>query len=126
MANSFYSWIMFLINPFTSMILAFKDYKALSSKNIFWGFCTFYGLTFAVSEESHGSDIWFYIDELKTLYNQYELTLYQAISLFKESGEIDIFKSIISFILSRFTDNQAILTMVYAFIFGFFFCFHFI
>jgi len=121
MNDKFYSWIMFLISPFVSMILAFKDYTATYSRNIFWAFCTFYGLTFAIGGESDGSDILFYINEMKSLYLRHELTVYQAIELFKNSGEVDVFKSIISFMLSRFTDNQAVLTMVYAFIFGFFF-----
>jgi len=109
------------MNPFVSMIIAFKDYSFPYAKNIFWAFCTFYGLTFAIGFESTGSDINAYIRDLHSLYSQNKLTIEQAFENYRNSGEIDIFQSIISFVLSRFTDSQAVLTTVYAFIFGYFF-----
>ena len=121
MDNRIYNWLFFLMNPFAAMIIAFKDYQFSYAKNIFWAFCTFYGLTFAIGKESESSDINRYLGQLQSLYIQHELTVSQAIQQFVNSGEIDVFQNGITYILSRFTDSQAVLTMVYAFIFGFFF-----
>ena len=63
-------WIIFLINPFIAMLFSFKEYMLPYAKNIFWAFCTFYGLTFAIGKESQGSDINRNVDELKQLYTQ--------------------------------------------------------
>jgi len=121
MSDSAIRWIMFFINPFIAMIFSFKEYKMPYAKNLFWAFCTFYGLTFTIGEESLGSDINRYVSELSQLYQQPFLSIQGAIEYFRYSGEIDILSTIISYTLSRFTESQAILTMVYAFIFGYFF-----
>jgi hypothetical protein len=114
-------WILFIINPFIAMLFSFRDYMQPYSKNIFWAFCSFYGFTFAISKESGGSDINRYVDDLKFLYDQDHLTISDMINNFRLSGEVDILATIISNLLSRFTNQQAILTLVYAFIFGYFF-----
>ena len=132
MSDSTIRWIMFFINPFTAMIFSFKEYLKPYSKNIFWAFCTFFGLTFTVGKESGGSDINRYVEELSQLYHQPFLTIGEIIEYFINSGEIDILRTFLSYAISRFTENQAILTMVYAFIFWLFFfskylvCFWFI
>lgn len=116
-----FRWILFLMNPFVSMILAFRDYKLPNAKNIFWAFCAFYGLTFAIATESQGSDINAYVAELHYLHDQNGFGVNEILAYFQLSGEVDILSTFILYILSRFTDNQGILTMVYATIFGFFF-----
>ena len=121
MNASSFRWILFLMNPFVSMILAFRDYKLPSAKNIFWAFCAFYGLTFAIATESQGSDINAYVGELQYFFDQSEFGVNEILTYFQLSGEIDVLSTFILYILSRFTDNQGILTMIYAIIFGFFF-----
>lgn len=114
-------WVMFLINPFIAMIFSFQEYMRPYAKNIFWAFCTFYGLTFAIGTESFGSDINRYVAELDELYSQPLLTIKDGINYFKNSGEIDVLRTLISYTLSRLTNSQSVLTMVYALIFGYFF-----
>lgn len=110
-----------MVNPFTAMLISFKEYTAPYAKNIFWAFCVFYGLTFAIGNESSGSDINSYLEELQYLHSRYELTTNEIINYFQDSGEVDILRTFLSYVISRFTDSQAILTTVYAIIFGFFF-----
>lgn len=90
------------------------------SMNLFWGFCVFYGLTFAVGVESKNSDINRYHEHLMDLYEQPELSINDVISNFKDSKEIDVFNMGITYGISRFTDNRGILTMFYAVFLGFF------
>jgi hypothetical protein len=103
------------------MIFTFLDFTSENAKNIFWAFCTFYGLTFAIGTESSSSDITRYVLELQWLFDQKELTLSEIVQYFVQSGEVDILRTILSYTVSRFTDSQAALTTVYAFIFGYFF-----
>jgi len=120
-SKSIYFWFLFLLNPFVSMLLALKTYTKPYTMNIFWAFCVFYGLAFTIGTESTNSDIVRYTSELEYLYTENNLSFNEALEIFYTSGEIDILRSIISFGLSRFTDSQAILTMVYAFFFGYFY-----
>ena len=115
------SLLLFLINPFISMLFAFMDYTQPYAKNIFWAFCTFYGFTFAIGVENSGSDINSYVQDLQFLYLQSELSINHINTLFKESGDIDFFNLFLTYVVSRFTDSRSILTAVYGFIFGYFY-----
>ena len=121
MNDSVYKWIFFFISPFFSMVFSFLDFTSANAKNIFWAFCTFYGLTYAIGIESSSSDITRYVLELQLLFQQDQYSIADIINYFIASGEVDILRTILSYIISRFTDSQPVLTMVYGFIFGFFF-----
>jgi hypothetical protein len=118
--DSFYAAALFLIWPFLATISAFRNYRAPWAKNIFWAFCAFYGLAFAIGAESQGSDIVRYVAEYQSLH-KVDMTLASAKDYYDNSGEIDILRTVIAVTLSRLTDNQAALTFIYAIIFGFFF-----
>ncbi len=113
-------WLLFLLSPLISTILAFKYNRNKFAKNILWAFIVFYGFTFTISEESIGSDINSYISELKILHGK-TFTFSEAIDYFEESGEIDILRTLLSISISRFTESPIVLTTVFAFIFGFFY-----
>jgi hypothetical protein len=116
--TGFYAWLLFLVWPFLAAITAFRNYDQKWAKNIFWGFCAFYGLVFAIGIESEGSDIVRYVAGLKALH-------VQQISYFEYSESvksgIEVMMPIVNWTLSRFTDSQPVLTLVYGIIFGFFF-----
>lgn len=101
-------------------MLAFRNYKSSWGKNILWVFIAFYGFSFAIGVESHDSDIVRYVSELKKLHSK-DMTMAGALNYYKQSGEIDIVRTTIAISLSRITDSQAILTLVFGSIFGFFF-----
>jgi len=114
-------WGLFFLNPFSAMLISLKEYMLPYSKNIFWAFCVFYGLTFTIGFETAGSDINRYIEELQYLNNRYEYSTNDIINYFQASGEVDVLRIFLSYIISRFTDSGTILTTVYAIIFGFFY-----
>lgn len=118
--SHFFAVILFLIWPLLAVISAFRNYDKNWSKNIFWAFCAFYGFVFAIGAESESSDIVRYVAEYQMLHNN-QLTLDSAIDYYKNSGEVDIVRTLIAVVLSRFSDNQSLLTLVYGIIFGFFF-----
>ncbi|MGF1672030.1 MAG: hypothetical protein ACFCU6_16420 [Balneolaceae bacterium] len=118
--NYFYAMVAFLLSPFLSAVAAFRSYRSPWAKNLFWAFCAFYGFTFAIGTESQGSDIMRYITQLQDLY-EVDMTFTKAVDYFAYSGEVDILRTLIAVTLSRFTDNPAILTLIYGIIFGFFF-----
>lgn len=113
------SWGLFLIHPFSCFIMALRNYKMRYSKNIFWAFCMFFGLTFAIGKESDGSDINHYVKLLGEFHNMTDLS--ELLIYFSFSGEIDLFKIFFIFSLSRISDSQVLLTTSFAVLFGFFY-----
>lgn len=114
-------WILFMVNPFLSAIVSFKDYSKPITINIFWAFCVFYGFTFAIGNESIGNDILEYLAEVRYLYSLSSADFPGFLAYFRQTGEIDILRVFLSYVISRFTDSQVVLTTVYALIFGFFY-----
>jgi len=115
-----YGAVLFIIWPFLAVFTAFRNYRENWAKNILWAFVAFYGFSFAIGAESQGSDIVRYVNEVKYL-NSINLGISDAIDYYQVSGEIDIVRTFLALVVSRFTDSQAILTLVYGIIFGFFF-----
>ncbi len=119
-SNPFYSVLLFFVWPLLALVSAFRNYRQSWAKNILWAFIAFYGFTFAIGAENKGTDIVRYIEDYQQMHNT-ELTVSSAKKELTKSGDIDVIKTVISIVLSRFTDNQSILTLVYGIIFGFFF-----
>lgn len=117
--SGFYAMALFIVWPLLAVVSAFRNYDKPWAKNIFWAFCAFYGFTFAIGAESQGSDIVRYVARIEMLHGM-GMSISEAVEFFIASGQVDILNTIISIVISRFTDNQAVLTTVYAIIFGFF------
>ena len=118
--SGFYSAILFLVWPLLALASAFRNYKSHWAKNMLWAFVAFYGFCFAIGAENSGADIVRYVAQYQELHDV-NMTFATAQRYFIESGEIDIARTVIAIILSRFTDSQSVLTLVYGIIFGFFF-----
>lgn len=114
-------YINFLIWPFGIMLASLKRWDRPWSKNVFWLFCIFFGLTFIIAKEG-GADS----DRYTQLFIQYansDLSLKELWSSFysESSYSIDIVSPIITFLVSRITDNPTILFTVFGLIFGYFY-----
>jgi hypothetical protein len=112
--DGFYAGLLFFLWPFFSVLAAFKNFRKSWAKNIFWAFCAFYGLTFVVDYDS-GRDIVNYVESFEMLH-----TVDVSFDNYVEEKKDPVIP-LISIILSRFTDSQPILTLVYGILFGFFF-----
>lgn len=114
------AWILFLLNPFASVILAFKNRKAVYAKNIFWLFTAYYGFTLVISNE--GMDANRYRDFFISLsYSDFDFKniadlLYQEGSTFLDPAQL-----VISFLVSRFTSDPRFLFAVFGLVFGYFY-----
>jgi len=111
----------FLVWPFGILLAAFKYWRRPWAKNVFWLFCVFFGSTFIISELG-GADS----DRYARLFIQYahsDMSLSELWNSFYMLGSdyIDIASPLITYIVSRFTDNPNVLFTVFGFIFGFFY-----
>ena len=117
--ESYYAGAVFLVWPFLALVSAFLNFRKPWAKNVLWAFTAFVGFTFALTEGST-SDIARYVAGYQNLH-QVSMSIPEAVERFIEGGQIDILNTIITYTLSRITDQQEALTFVYAAIFGFFF-----
>lgn len=97
-----------------------RRYKQPFAKNVLWAFVVFFGFTFSISNESEEADIVRYVEQMQGMHQE-NFTVSKAIEYYVNSGEVDVLRIFLAITVSRFTDSQAILTAVYALIFGFFF-----
>lgn len=110
-----------LLSPFVTFLVALRNFRSGWAKNVVWFFIVFYGFTFVISNES--LDAARYRNELVKMYKapigsfaDFWLLLYN-----KETNYVDILQPLITFVLSRVTDNPHILFAVFGLIFGFFY-----
>ena len=115
-----YHLIYFVAQPFLTLIYYLINFKKPKAKNVMWLFTVFYGAAFAIGAESQGSDINRYLDEIFSL-NQMSLDLNGALQYFYLSGEIDVLRTILSLMVSSFTDNGYYIIIVFGVIFGYFY-----
>ena len=118
--SGFYAALIFFVWPLLALITAFRNYDSSWGKNILWAFVAFYGMSFAIGAESQNSDIVRYVAEVDYLHG-IQMSIGDAVDYYLQSGEIDVLRTFIAIVVSRFTENQAVLTFIYGTIFGFFF-----
>jgi len=117
--NNFYAILLFLIWPFVAFLLSFKEYKKSWAKNLVWLFVVFYGFTFVILDEGMDSNV---NREIFLNYASADYSLGDFLStLYSESGKVDVLQDLISFTVSKITDNYHVLFGVFGLIFGFFY-----
>lgn len=118
---SLFLWILFLVSPFFTLLVSLKNYRSPWVKNVLWAFIVFYGFNFVIYDEFMDANR--YAENLTTLHRA-EVSLNNFTSLFLSNDEgsfLDAAAPLVTFIVSRFTENAAVLFGAYAMIFGFFY-----
>lgn len=117
MKNNF---IFFLFSPFIGLIQAIKHYKESWAKNSVWLFVIFYGYTMYQPEMMDSSR---YVAKLQELYAAPPISWDVFVGNFysEETGMVDIYQPLITYLLSLFTDNGKILLAVFGILFGYFY-----
>lgn len=118
--NRFNAYLTFLVWPFFSLLFSFANYRSSFAKNILWLFIVFFGFTFVIGTE--GSDANYYRDELVS-YHEMDIDLLSFVNDVSEgkTGRGDYLQPVLTYVISRFTSDQRVLFMSFAFIMGFFY-----
>lgn len=116
-----YSIIIFIIWPFAALLSVFRNYKSSSAKNIVWLFTIYFGLTFVIADA--GFDSSSYREKFEKMAIQYDLGFNEFIGLLynENTKYVDVIQPLLSFLVSRVTDNYHVLFAVFGLIFGFFY-----
>lgn len=85
-----------------------------------WLFTVFYAATFAIGSESKDSDILVYVSQVSVL-NSLNLDFNGILAYYLVSGEIDVLRTFLAYLVSHFTANGFYLIIVFGIVFGYFF-----
>lgn len=124
--ESFYIFIVTLLFPFVGLILSLVQWKKSWAMNMFWLACIYLGaIQIYVPEGTtlgDGMDAGRYVLDLIYMYNNSFITIPYIISLYQiDANHMDLYQQLITYFVSRFTDNGHVLFTVFATIFGFFY-----
>jgi len=120
--NAVYYYLSFLVWPFGVMLDAIIHWEKPWSKNVFWLFCIFFGLTFIIAQDSYNAADSARIAQNLSNYAHSDMNLRELWgTLYSEgSNNVDIIQPLLLFLVSRVTDNPIVLFTIYAIIFGYF------
>ncbi|MBT1700526.1 hypothetical protein KK083_26800 [Fulvivirgaceae bacterium PWU4] len=114
-------FVLFLIMPFGALIAAVRNYKFSGARNLVWLFIVFYGFTFVISNNDIDANR--YQLNLSRFSKEHGLGLSDFTQLLysEQTSYIDVVQPLLTFIVSRFTDNGRVLFAFFGLIFGFFY-----
>lgn len=118
--------ILTFVFPFAGLIYSLANWRQAWAKNSFWLACVYMGAVLIFCPEGTvlgiGADGGRYVLRLMAMYNNRSLTIGGILSSLGHDPEImDLYQPILTYIISRFTDNGHVLFAAFAFVFGFFY-----
>jgi len=115
-------FISFIVWPFGVMIDALRQWRKPWSKNVFWIFCIFFGYSFIIADNDIGSADSARYAQILDEYANSEMTIKTLVrSFYSEStAYVDIAQPLITFLVSRLTNNPNFLFAVFGLVFGYF------
>ncbi len=119
------AFILTLIFPFGGLIYSLNHWREHWAKNTFWLACIYLGAVFIYWPEGtvlgEGSDGGRYVLELMKMYES-NLSIKVLIGQYLiDQNTMDLYQPLVTYIISRFTDNGHVLFAIYALVFGFFY-----
>lgn len=124
--ESFYIFIVTLLFPFVGLILSLVYWKKSWAMNMFWLACIYMGAILIYHHEGtmlgEGMDSGRYVLTLINMHNNPYITFWSVLSLYQiDMNYMDLYQQLITYFVSRFTDNGHVLFAVFATVFGFFY-----
>lgn len=124
--ESFYIFIVTLLFPFVGLILSLVQWKKSWAMNMFWLACIYMGAILIYHHEGtmlgEGMDSGRYVLTLINMHNNPYITFWSVLSLYQiDMNYMDLYQQLITYFVSRFTDNGHVLFAVFAIIFGYFY-----
>ncbi len=115
------NYILFWASPILAMVSSLAHWRSGSCRNIVWLFAGYYGIAFYIHPDSN-ADCVRYRDSLIEMH-QNDLTFETLSGSFYQQGEryYDLYQPLLTFFLSRFTDDFRVLFGTVGFVFGFFY-----
>ncbi len=123
--NNTTSFLLTLFSPFAGLVYCLSRWREPWAKNVFWLVCVYLGAIQVYWPEGTvlgiGADGGRYVLELMDMHGS-GITLSQILGRYLiDQRTMDLYQPLITYFISRFTDNGHVLFAIYAFVFGFFY-----
>lgn len=123
--NSSTAFILTLVFPFGGLVYTLSHWREKWAKNIFWLACIYFGAVLIYWPEGtilgQGSDGGRYVLELMEMYGS-NISLSQILGQYQiDQRTMDLYQPLMTYLISRFTDNGHVLFTAFAIVFGFFY-----
>ena len=118
------AFVLTLVFPFGGLIYTLSHWREKWAKNTFWLACIYLGAVFVYFPEGaimgEGADGGRIVLGLIKMFGSDD-DIHQIFSLYlKDEVHMDLYQPLMTFFVSRFTDNGHVLFAAFAFVFGFF------
>jgi len=114
-------FILFLLWPFVAFLTALANFSREESRKVVYVFLVYYGLNFFIGDTGYVDSMGYARDlELHATLPFSEFFRILG-GLYSSDDAVDIYKPLVSFVVSRFTDDHRVLFGVLAAVFGFIF-----
>ncbi len=119
--NKIWKWVLFMIWPFASFLYAIRNFKYKSYRPVILAFFVLYGYTMIFNDSGtdankHAKQ---FVEVAQKPFSELFVVLRDFIS--RSTGDLDLYKPLSNFIVSRFTDKPQWVFALHAFVFGFFY-----
>lgn len=123
--NSNTAFVLTIIFPFAGLVYTLNHWRESWAKNAFWLACVYLGAVLIFVPEGTilgmGADGGRYVINLMEMHNS-SITIGQILGQYlKDEHTMDLYQQLLTFLISRFTDNGHVLFAAFAFVFGFFY-----
>lgn len=121
MPSNYINYLVFLVSPILALVNVLANWRTADCRNIVWLFAGFYGLAFYIAPDS-STDCVRYRDWFIQMHES-DLNFETLKGSFYQEGEnhYDLYQPLLTFFLSRFTDDSRVLFGAVGFVFGFFY-----
>ncbi len=113
-------WMLFILMPLLSYILALKSFKNKWAKNIVWGFAAYFGYAMQITNNFTG-DASAYKERFLSYHAAHTSLKDLFDTFFVNSNHIEVVSDFISVIVSKYTSDYHYLFLSYGIFFGYFF-----
>lgn len=114
--------LLFLLWPFLAFITALANYSQREARKVVYFFLIYYGCSYVINATGYYVDAVGYVLELKANAQLPFSDFFKIVGgLYSVDDSTDIYEPLVSFVVSRFTDNYRVLFAVFSAIFGFFY-----
>ena len=119
------AYVLSFLFPFGGLLYTLGHWRESWAKNTFWLICIFLGAVLVYCPEGtflgEGSDDGRYVLRLMGMYGS-SITLRDILGQYQiDQYTMDLYQPLMTYLVSRFTDNGHVLFAVYAVVFGFFY-----
>jgi hypothetical protein len=124
--NRVFAFFFTLVFPFGGLIYTLIHWRKSWAKNMFWLACIYMGAVLIYWPEGtvlgEGADGGRYVLDLMRMYGDKSVSMASILSQYQiDEHTMDLYQPIMTFLVSRFTDNGHVLFTVFAVVFGFFY-----